>query len=174
MLQEIIRIQRNTSESLREEKRVEHLTKFAWKLKNSGYDKRERKEIILAGMKGFKRLEELDRRGVRSINRSRKENYNLRQLKKHRAKTGWYKKGEEKEKLGEQNSRPEISRGGGSFGRMIQEKEKIEAVMFVPATPGGELCKLLQEGDDRAREGTNQRRVKFVERGGRPSGICYA
>ena len=104
LTQEIIRIQRNTSESLREEKRVEHLSRFACKLKNSGYDKRERKEIILARMKGFKRLEELEKRGVRSINRGRRENYNLRQLKKHKAKTGWYKKAEGKEKLGEKKT----------------------------------------------------------------------
>ena len=45
-------------------------------------------------------------------------------------------------------------------------REETEAVMFVPPTPGQELVKLLQEGDDRAREGTKQRRVKFVERGG--------
>ena len=46
------------------------------------------------------------------------------------------------------------------------KSEETEAVMFVPPTPEGELARLLQEGDDREREGTNQRRVKFVERGG--------
>ena len=43
--------------------------------------------------------------------------------------------------------------------------EEVEAVMFVPATPGGELTRQLQEADDRAREGTRERRIKFSERG---------
>ena len=38
--------------------------------------------------------------------------------------------------------------------------------MFVPATPGGELAKEIQAADDKLREGTGQRRVKIVERGG--------
>ena len=47
-----------------------------------------------------------------------------------------------------------------------QKEEEIEAIMLVPATPGGELTKLLQEADDSAREGTGQKRLKFIERGG--------
>ena len=42
----------------------------------------------------------------------------------------------------------------------------MEAVLFVPATPGGELAREVQEADDRLREDTKERRVKVVERGG--------
>ena len=44
------------------------------------------------------------------------------------------------------------------------DREEVEAVMFVPATPGGELTRILQTTDDRAREGTGDKKVKFVER----------
>ena len=76
---------------MREENRVKQLSRFSWKLKNSGYNLKERKEIIVAGMRGFRKLEEKERNGIRNINRSRQENYNMRKLKKHKAKTGWYK-----------------------------------------------------------------------------------
>ena len=38
--------------------------------------------------------------------------------------------------------------------------------MFVPATPGGELARQLQEGEDKDKLGTKERRIKFVEIGG--------
>ena len=38
--------------------------------------------------------------------------------------------------------------------------------MFVPAMPDGELARQIQEADDRMREGSGDRRVKVVERGG--------
>ena len=45
-------------------------------------------------------------------------------------------------------------------------ESQVEAVLFVPATPDGELARNIQEADDKLREGTGQRRVKVVERGG--------
>ena len=38
--------------------------------------------------------------------------------------------------------------------------------MFVPATPGGELVKQLQENEEKMKEGTSRKKIKFVERGG--------
>ena len=42
----------------------------------------------------------------------------------------------------------------------------VETVMFVPATPEGELARLIQENDDKIRESTGERKMKVVERGG--------
>ena len=53
---------------------------------------------------------------------------------------------------------------------MSDVEKEVEAVMFVPATPGGELAKQIQEADDKMREGSGDRRVKVVERGGNPNG----
>ena len=57
--------------------------------------------------------------------------------------------------------------------KKVEAERKVEAVLFVPATPEGELAKLIQEGDDKVREGTGERRIKVVERGGKPSERNY-
>ena len=75
LTQEIIRMMRNTSEKLREGERAILLSRFAWKLMLSGYDSKVRREIIVAGMKGFEKLVEMDKRGVRSLYRNRWENF---------------------------------------------------------------------------------------------------
>ena len=51
----------------------------------------------------------------------------------------------------------------------VEVENQVEAVMFVPSTPEGELAKWIQEEDDKLREGTGERRLKIVERGGEPS-----
>ena len=78
--QEVIRRMKNTSEKIRERKRPELMTEMCYKLWHSGYSKKERRDIVLTGLRGFRRLEELERKGVRSLNRSRKEDYRRRQL----------------------------------------------------------------------------------------------
>ena len=108
LAQEVIRILRNTSERIRKERREGQLTNFAVKLKNSGYNERSRKEIILAGIKGFERIEEEVKKGRRSMNRDRKENMEVRMLKKYGAKTRWYKGGG-KNRIGE--------KGKGKIGK---------------------------------------------------------
>ena len=47
-----------------------------------------------------------------------------------------------------------------------EEEYKVETVMFVPATPEGELARKIQESDDKLRESTGERKMKVVERGG--------
>ena len=90
---EIIRIRRNTCETERERLKAEQLTRFAWKLHLSGYDERSRREILLSGLKGFDRLLELDKKGVKSLYRRRQENFGIRMLKKHGSRKNWYKGG---------------------------------------------------------------------------------
>ena len=40
---------------------TKQMSRFAMKMMLSGYEKKTRKEILIAGIKGFKRLEELDK-----------------------------------------------------------------------------------------------------------------
>ena len=51
--------------------------------------------------------------------------------------------------------------------RARKDDEEIESVMFVPCTPNSELVKRLRETDRRFREGSDIKRIKFVERRGR-------
>ena len=85
LAQEIIRTSKNTHECLRQERRGAQMTRFAWKLYLSGYDVTSRREILLAGLKGFQRLENQEKRGERSLNRRRGEDYQRRMLKRHGA-----------------------------------------------------------------------------------------
>ena len=168
LAQEIIRVKRNTCKPLRKRMEKEQMSRFAMKMMLSGYNKRERKEILVAGLKGFKKLEELEEQGKRNINRSRGENYEARLLAKYGAKSSWYK--------GKKGGRETVEKGGkrgrGKESRkkqVVDAERQIEAVLFIPATPDGELARLIQEGDDKIREGTGERRLKVVERGGEPS-----
>ena len=61
------------------------MSRFSMKMMLSGYDRKTRREILISGLRGFEKLEELERDGKRSINRSRRENYEARLLKKHGA-----------------------------------------------------------------------------------------
>ena len=104
LTQEIIRVKKNTCKPLRKRMEREQMSRFAMKMWLSGYNKRERKDILVAGLKGFKRLEDLEVQGRRSINRSRRENYEARLLAKHGAKSNWYK--------GRKGDKETLERGG--------------------------------------------------------------
>ena len=84
-------------------------------------------------------------------------------LRKHGARRNWYKG------KGRRENEMEVEKRGNKKriekGLISRGVEEVEAVCFVPATPGGELAKRLQEGDDVAREGTKQKKLKFIERG---------
>ena len=154
LTQEVIRIRKNTSGSIREKVKVAQMSRFAMKLMLSGYNKTERREILMAGMRGFERLEELEKNGKRSLNRNRKENYEARLLKKHGARSNWYKG------RGEGSREEESRRRGSKKVDRVQKRsteQQVEAVMFVPATPEGELARLIQEADDKMREGSGDR-----------------
>ena len=70
LMQEIIRIRSNTNEKIQEERRIQQMSRFSWKLMLAGCDSRSRKEILLAGLQGFERLVELEKKGRRSPRRS--------------------------------------------------------------------------------------------------------
>ena len=139
------------------------MSRFAMKMMISGYNKRERRDTLIAGLRGFEKLEKLEREGKRSLNRSRRENYEARLLKKHGAVKNWYKgsskstEGGERRKEGKRQTQRE---------KKVETERLVETVMFVPATPDGELARDIQEADDRIRESTGERRMKVVERGG--------
>ena len=162
LTQEIIRICKNTSRSIRDKVRGKQMTRFSMKLMLSGYNKKERREILVAELKGFKRLENLEKEGKRSLNRNRRENYEARLLKKHNAKSNWYKG----KKSTEEDSRSKKREGPRKKKSTTEIERTVEAVLFVPATPEGVLAKMIQEEDDKLREGTGERRIKVVERGG--------
>ena len=115
---------------------------------------------MISGLRGYNSMVRVEESGGRKVNRARWDGEKERRYKKMAAKTSWYRK--KKRKGG--NS---WVKGNGEKKRGKEEESDIEAVLFVPHTPGGLLAKLLQEEDDRFRRGTEMKRIKMVERGGK-------
>ena len=162
--QEVLRRMRNTSRNVKKERREEILTEFMKKLKRSGYNAKTRREILIAGMKGYMRLVKEEEEGRRRVNRPRWEGATSRRYKKLGGKGNWYK--HKKSKSMEKGKESGASKGKIKRSKGEEEEKKIEAVMFVPSTPGGVLAKMLQQTDDRLAKETGQKKIKMVERGG--------
>ena len=88
----------------------------------------------MSAIKGYRRLQEAELQGERRLNRPRWENQDRRKLKKWSSKSSWYKR--------KNKSYKEKSQGKKRKPAEVTSKEHsadIEAVMFGPATLGGEL-----------------------------------
>ena len=153
---------RNTSSSVGKSRRAEILSNFMKKMKRSGYCRKTRRNVLLAGLKGYFRMVKEEEAGGRKVNRPRWEGASSRRLKKLGAKANWFKrKGKSNIKVAWK------SRGKGRSGKKVaEENTEIESIMFVPHTPGGELARILQEADDKFRKGKGLGKIKMVERGG--------
>ena len=119
-----------------------------------------RRKVLVAELKGYRNVVKTEDIGGRKINRPRWDGENERRYKRIGGKTSWYKK-KKNIKKGKNIGKEK----GGKKVKIKEEESDIEAVMFVPCTPGGALTKLLQECDDRFREGTEMKRLKMVEKG---------
>ena len=82
LVQEIVRRNLNTSE-LEEQKVRDHImTKFNKTMEISGYDLRQRQEIMTRGLRAYEKLRELARLGRRPLHRRGKDTLKLRFKKK--------------------------------------------------------------------------------------------
>ena len=129
--QEILRIFRNSHRDLEEEVVNGDLTSYMKKLQNSGYSREYRVEVLKSGRKAWSEMKKADSRGEKPIYRPRGWREGEREEKKRNKIDSWYKTG------------------------------GYESMMFVPATPGAELRKEIQEEMDKL-----QMKVKIVEKPG--------
>ena len=67
LMQELIRRLLNCKKELSCKVKQKHLTKFMEMLKNSGYDKQFRAEVLMSGLAGYKKILAADREGQRPI-----------------------------------------------------------------------------------------------------------
>ena len=65
----MIRRERNTSREVKVETRIEVRNEFMTKLRLSGYNEKQRLEIMLSGLRGYRRMCETEDEGGRKINR---------------------------------------------------------------------------------------------------------
>ena len=177
LTQEVIRRMRNTCRKVGKRRRAEILSRFTKKMKKSGYNGKVRRNVLLAGLKGYCNMVKEEEAGGRKVNRPRWEGAGARRIKKLGGKSNWFKKKNKQiavnistvgDRLG---LRPECGNRNARKTTKKSGKERIttqeiETVMFVPQTPGGELAKLLQEADDKFTAGKGVGKIKMIERGG--------
>ena len=84
---------RNTKLELGNEVRNEHLNTFMIKMKNSGYNKKYRIQILDSALKAFDKMVEEDKKGNKPLYRNRNWNRENRLQTKESKRNNWYKDG---------------------------------------------------------------------------------
>ena len=133
LVQEVVRILRNTSRRADKKKMEFYLNEFSLRLKVSGYGEKFRQSVIKEGMRAYEKQVERDQRGERPFYRPKGYEEEQTRKKKKRAKTSWYK--------------------------------PIDAVLYIPPTPDGELTKKLKKKASEV--GKERIKVRIVEKAGR-------
>ena len=181
--QDMVRMMKNTSESLPQSGRNEVIDNFTKKLTRSGYTYQQTKNIIEAGLKGYEAALERARTGKRKLHCNAKEGASKRYRKKLMAKSQWFKdKKTTTEAKDEKHAGPclQTAPGGGGLPNQAgkksdKTKEKKDigknqkpttTVLFVPQTPGGELARRLRAAENEL-SALGCGKVKIVEKGGR-------
>ena len=115
LTQEVIRRLKNCSLSLPWKEKVKHLENFNLKMQFSGYTKKFRIEVLRSGIQAYEKMKENDEKKITPLHRPRKWKQQEREEKKRHKRENWYR------------------RGGN------------DSVVFIPATPRGELKKRLMK-----------------------------
>ena len=123
MVQEVVRIRRNTRPGLPWDVTVKHLNEFCKRMKSSGYNEQYRFQVLKSGMEGYEKMLETERRGGRPVNRLRSWGEDARQKKKELQGKVWFR------------------RGGH------------DVPLFVPHTPHGELARRIKEKEAQNNQG---------------------
>ena len=167
LAQEVVRRNRNQTGAAPDILRAGHLSKFMYKLKKSGYSYGDRLQILLSGQRSFARMVRTEREGGRPVNRPGSMGERRRRLQRLIGKKTWYKnKKRTEKKKGKRTGAITRSELSDKDRQSELRNKEVEAVLFVPFTPGSEMCKAVQEVDDEFVIGTKLRRIKVVERVG--------
>ena len=139
LTQEYLRRILNTKMELGEEVRRGHLNNFMLKLKNSGYGRKFRTEVLDSALSAYDKIRREDEAGTKPMYRSRDWNREERDKKKSERKFNWYNVGNK-----------EIG---------------YKSVLFVPITKGGKLLKVMKQREEEINKYSDER-IKIVEGGG--------
>ena len=131
MTQELLRVFLNCSTSLPWQRITEHASNTTLKMQYSGYDKAFRHQVVKSALSAYHTLLEKDRNGERPLHRPREWKKRERERKKRSKAQEWYGKG------------------------------NYDSVLFIPATPNGELKKTIQQEINKS-----TLRIKVVEKNG--------
>ena len=126
----------NTCEDIPHGWKVEMLEEFMAELYNSGYNEKERYNVLIGGYKTFLNLKMKEQEGTRPFYRKNEFNKSERIQQKQKKRNNWFK-------------------SGGNY----------TSVMFVDATPDDKLLKTLQNIEYKFKISENDR-IKFVSKSG--------
>ena len=170
---ELIRRLSNIHHAVLEEELVGVVEHYITQLKNSGYSRKESKEVIVSGLVGWRRKLERRRKKNQPQYLMAEDTLEERTRSKMMEKTSWYmedkkRKAENQESAFQYSPPKKRKRGTGNTNikRGDQmKKTKIKGVMFVPFTKHSELATRMRESEEKMSEITGYK-IKIVERGG--------
>ena len=139
LTQEVFRRLHNTKQSIMNEFKYDLLNSYMQKLKSSQYSENERLTILKGGISTYENIRRLEEEGKRPFFRP-PETRGIDRKNNKNKKNEWFKS-----KSGDEN--------------------KFTAVMFVEATPQGELIKKLRDTEERYKI-DETKRIKFIEKCG--------
>ena len=124
-------------------------------------------QILLSGQRRYARIVQTEKDGGRPVIDLVTWGERKRRLQKLIGKKSWFKTKKRKVQKGATKTgiKPRSEMTDKDRQKELSEKE-IEAVLFMPFSPGSEMCKLVQEVDDDFVIGTKIKRIKVVERVG--------
>jgi hypothetical protein len=141
LTQEGIRRLNNCKTELEWDQKTKHLDGFMQKLRNSGYDEEFRLEVLKSTLNGYEKIVEDADKEVKPMYRSKelKERNNWKGKKLFKKQNWWKGK----------------------------DRVKNKSVIFVPATPGGELARMFREVEkEQRKENKNQMNFQIIEQTG--------
>ena len=164
LAQELVRRSSNMSESLPLAERLEVVEKFISKMKDSGYNRVQARQITISGLKGYEARRKRELEVGTPVHRRKHTTQEGRDLRKMIEKQSWYKN-----RTGsDQAKTPNSATPGGSHRHSTRpqhtSKEPV-AVMFIPRTPDGTLITRLREVEAKLAE-FNNKPIRLVEEAG--------
>ena len=141
---------------------------FTRQLKNSGWERKEAKEMVTSGYVAWKRRIRRRQEEGSELYRSAASSLQTRTRRKLTGKEDWYKKKPKKRKRDEfdDNERRVVRKKENEPEEDEERQDRTISVMFVPYTKGGELARRLRLAEEDLLKQTGVK-IKIVERTGR-------
>ena len=140
--QEVVRRMKTTSRLLDTSVRVNIINTFTRKLERSGYQAKQIREIISAGLCGYEKIVKKAERTGGNINRGASEGAGRRHLKRLLGRQNWFRV--DKKKGDENEEEKEKKEGKKKKLQETQKEHPIVSILFLPKTEKSGLKKKMQ------------------------------
>ena len=149
------------------------IEQYITELKNSGYCRKQAREIICSGIRGWRNKFRKRKRANEAFYRLAEDTEDQREKKKLLEKESWYKgNNDENEEEEEHPKKVRIVENVDTVRKLRKhrfvrrKKENVKTVIFVPHTTGSGLAKELRKSEEKMKEITGDA-IKIVEKSGR-------